>query len=659
MGEVAGGEEAGEGEVALGDLEVVIVVGEDAAGFPDPEGEPVVGGPDEGVAPGGLGEGAVHGGDDGATGGHGFQGGEAAGFGEGVGVGEEAAGAGALLELFLADGAHDGDAGEGGGLGEEGVFFGGIGLVVDGGGAVEEELGLGDGAADVGPGAQQHGEAATGVGGVVGAGRAWKRTEGFGDGFAGEAVEAEEGFGSGQVEFVPPAVALVARDDGDAVAGGVEAGGEGGVLEGEDEGLVAIVVSPVVAEAGGDGAIEEGAPFAAGDEDVGAGSGQGGGIGLDTGLMAELAEGFGQTEDGGFAAAEGVVVDVAGLGDAVAVVGGDVEEDIEGHRTGGRLNGLCRFCGVDAYRKAVLSDDFRAMGFLSDRSQISVAVAINQLLFLITPMSTIITKDGTQIYYKDWGTGTPVVFSHGWPLCGDAWESQMVFLASHGYRCIAHDRRGHGRSSQPWQGNEMNTYADDLAELLTALDLKGATLVGHSTGGGEVARYIGRHGTGRVAKAVLVGAVPPLMLKTEANPGGLPLAVFDGIRAGSLADRSQFYKDLAGGPFFGFNRPGAKVSQGMIDAFWMQGMMAGHKNTLDCIKAFSETDFTEDLKKFDVPTLIIHGDDDQIVPIGAAALLSAKLVKGAVLKVYAGAAHGLTDTCKERLNADLLEFVRG
>jgi non-heme chloroperoxidase len=234
----------------------------------------------------------------------------------------------------------------------------------------------------------------------------------------------------------------------------------------------------------------------------------------------------------------------------------------------------------------------------------------------------------------------------------------MVFLASRGYRCIAHDRRGHGRSSQPWRGNEMDTYADDLAALIETLDLKSAVLIGFSTGGGEVARYIGRHGTTRVAKAALVSAVPPLMLKTPANPGGLPIEVFDGLRAASIADRSQLYKDLAGGPFFGANRPGSKVSQGMIDSFWLQGMQSGHKNAVDCIKAFSETDFTEDLKNFDVPTLIIHGDDDQIVPIGAAGLASAKIVKNAKLIVYPGAPHGLTDTHKDKVNADLLSFLK-
>jgi len=272
-------------------------------------------------------------------------------------------------------------------------------------------------------------------------------------------------------------------------------------------------------------------------------------------------------------------------------------------------------------------------------------------------MTTIRTKDGTQIYYKDWGTGQPVVFSHGWPLSADAWDDQMVFLASRGYRCIAHDRRGHGRSSQPWNGNEMDTYADDLAALVEALDLRNAIHVGHSTGGGEVARYIGRHGTKRVAKAVLIGAVAPLMLKTAANPGGLPIEVFDGIRAGVLADRSQFFKDLTT-PFYGANRPGAKVSQGVRDSFWMQGMQAGFKGVIDCIKAFSETDLTEDLKKVDVPTLIMHGDDDQIVPIGASAMLSSKLVKDSTLKVYPGLSHGMCTINKDQINTDLLAFIK-
>jgi non-heme chloroperoxidase len=269
----------------------------------------------------------------------------------------------------------------------------------------------------------------------------------------------------------------------------------------------------------------------------------------------------------------------------------------------------------------------------------------------------ITTRDGTEIFYKDWGTGQPVVFSHGWPLNADAWDDQLVLVASNGFRAIAHDRRGHGRSSQPWSGNEMDTYADDLAELIEALDLHDAILVGHSTGGGEVVRYIARHGTARVAKAVLLGAVAPLMLKTEANPGGLPISVFDGIRAGVAADRSQFYKDLSG-PFYGANRPGSTVSQGTRDAFWLMSMQAGLKGALDCIMAFSETDFTEDLRKFDVPTLIAHGDDDQIVPIGASALMSAKLVPEATLKIYPGAPHGLTHAAHEdAFNADLLAFI--
>jgi non-heme chloroperoxidase len=275
------------------------------------------------------------------------------------------------------------------------------------------------------------------------------------------------------------------------------------------------------------------------------------------------------------------------------------------------------------------------------------------------PMSTLTTRDGVELYYKDWGSGQPIVFSHGWPLNADSWESQMLFLADNGYRVIAHDRRGHGRSSQPWGGNDMDHYADDLAELIEALDLKDAVLLGFSTGGGEVARYIGRHGTRRVAKAGLISAVPPLMLQTEGNPDGVPMDVFDGLRAGSIANRSQLYKDIASGPFFGFNRPGAVVSQGLIDAFWMQGMLAGHKNTYDCIAAFSATDFTADLNKFDVPTLVVHGDDDQIVPIGTAGQASARLVADARLLVYPGAPHGLTDTHKERLNADLLAFIQG
>jgi non-heme chloroperoxidase len=274
--------------------------------------------------------------------------------------------------------------------------------------------------------------------------------------------------------------------------------------------------------------------------------------------------------------------------------------------------------------------------------------------------NTLITKDGSQIYYKDWGPkdGPVVTFSHGWPLSSDAWESQMFFLASHGYRVIGHDRRGHGRSSQPWNGNNMDQYADDLAELIEKLDLQDITMVGHSTGGGEVARYVGRHGTKRVKKVVLMGAVPPQMLKTDKYPGGLPIEVFDGFRKAYLKDRSQFFLDVASGPFFNFNRPGAKVSQGLIQSWWMQGMMSGHKNAYDSIKAFSETDFTEDLKKIDVPTLIVHGDDDQIVPIANSALLSAKLVPNAQLKIYQGGSHSLGDTSKDVFNADLLAFLK-
>ena len=272
-------------------------------------------------------------------------------------------------------------------------------------------------------------------------------------------------------------------------------------------------------------------------------------------------------------------------------------------------------------------------------------------------MSTITTKDGTEIFYKDWGTGRPITFSHGWPLNADAWDDQMMFLASHGFRCIAHDRRGHGRSGQPWDGNDLDTYADDLAALMEALDLTGAVMIGHSTGGGEVARYLGRHGTGRVSKAVLMSAIPPLMLKTPANPGGLPIEVFDGIRAGVAGDRAEYYRELSA-PFYGANRPGSKVSQGVRDAFWLWSMQVGLRGAYECIKAFSETDLTADIEKIDVPTLVIHGDDDQIVPVADSALMSSKLIRGAVLKVYPGAPHGMMVTHKDQLNNDLLAFVR-
>jgi non-heme chloroperoxidase len=272
-------------------------------------------------------------------------------------------------------------------------------------------------------------------------------------------------------------------------------------------------------------------------------------------------------------------------------------------------------------------------------------------------MPTIITKDGTQIYYKDWGSGQPIVFSHGWPLSADDWDGQMLYFGQQGYRVIAHDRRGHGRSTQTWDGNEMNTYADDLAALTEKLDLKNAIHVGHSTGGGEVARYIGRHGSKRVAMAVLISAVPPLMVKTEKNPAGAPISVFDGLRAELVKNRPQFYKDITL-PFYGYNRPGAKISEGIREHWWLQGMLGGMKAHYDCIKAFSETDFPEDLKKFDVPTLILHGDDDQIVPIAAAGLMSAKIVKGAKLKVYPGFPHGMPTTNADQINADMLTFFR-
>jgi non-heme chloroperoxidase len=273
-------------------------------------------------------------------------------------------------------------------------------------------------------------------------------------------------------------------------------------------------------------------------------------------------------------------------------------------------------------------------------------------------MATITTKDGTEIYYKDWGTGQPIVFSHGWPLSGDDWDGQMLFFGQRGYRVIAHDRRGHGRSSQTSEGNEMDTYSDDLAALFDALDLKNVIMVGHSTGGGEVARYLGRHGTARVAKAVLMSSVPPLMLKTAKNPGGLPIAVFDGLRAALAANRPEFYKDITL-PFYGYNRPGAKISEGIREHWWLQGMLGSVKAHYECIKAFSETDFTEDLKKIDIPVLVMHGDDDQIVPIGASGLMSAKILKNATLKVYPGFPHGMAATNADQINADLLAFFKG
>ncbi len=321
-------------------------------------------------------------------------------------------------------------------------------------------------------------------------------------------------------------------------------------------------------------------------------------------------------------------------------------------------------------------DDPGRRGFLATSAGLAAALAASSLGFALPAgarsaasspspsphgahsMSHFLTvKDGTQIFYKDWGTGQPIVFSHGWPLSADAWDPQMLFMGQHGYRVVAHDRRSHGRSSQTWDGNNMDTYADDLAAVIEHLDLKDIILVGHSTGGGEIAHYVGRHGTKRVAKMVLVGAVPPLMLKTPSNPNGTPLSVFDGIRAGTAGDRSQFFKDLSS-PFFGANRPGNKVTEGMRDSFWLQGMVGGVKGQYDCIHEFSEVDYTPDLKKIDVPTLVVHGDADQIVPIDASARLSAKIIKGAELKIYPGAPHGLTVTHAEQFNQDLLAFAK-
>ena len=322
---------------------------------------------------------------------------------------------------------------------------------------------------------------------------------------------------------------------------------------------------------------------------------------------------------------------------------------------------LNRARAIGASRRAVLGGS-AALAVLSSTAHATGPTRSAASSFALQPgartMSTITTRDGVEIYFKDWGSGPPVVLSHGWPLNADSWEAQAYHLAANGFRVIAHDRRGHGRSSQPWDGNDMDHYADDLAQLVETLDLRNVAMFGFSTGGGEVARYVGRHGTGRVARLGVISAVPPMMVKAADNPGGVPVEVFDGIRAGSLADRSKLYRDLASGPFFGFNRPGAIVSQGMIDAFWLQGMMAGHKNAHDSIKAFSETDFRGDLKKFDKPTLIVHGDDDQVVPIDVAARASKALVPHAVLKVYPGAPHGITDTHKDQLGADMLAFLR-